>query len=78
MFGVFNNYQEATARPDIGIIIKSFEWFAQDNWKISRRLTLELGMRFSYNPPQYERDGKIAGFVPEDSMQPARYNSLVR
>jgi hypothetical protein len=64
MFGVFNSYQEATARPDIGIFIKSFEWFAQDNWKISRRLTLELGMRFSYNPPQYERDGNIAGFVP--------------
>lgn len=63
MFGVFNNYQEATSRPDISIFIKSFEWFVQDSWKVHRRLTVELGMRFAYIVPQYEEQGRISGFV---------------
>ncbi len=63
MFGVFNNYQQATSRPDISIFIKSFEWFAQDSWKIHRRFTLELGMRFARVIPQYEEQGRVSGFV---------------
>src|SRR5262249_40931195 len=63
LFGVFNNYQQATAWPDISIFIKSFEWFVQDSWKIHRRLTLELGMRFANVVPQYEEQGRISGFV---------------
>ncbi|MBI3684009.1 MAG: carboxypeptidase regulatory-like domain-containing protein [Acidobacteria bacterium] len=62
-YGVFNSYQEATSRPDISVFIKSLEWFAQDNWKVSRRLTLELGARFAYYTPQYEKDGNVSGFV---------------
>jgi hypothetical protein len=63
MFGVFNNYQQATSRPDISIFIKSFEWFAQDTWKLHRRFTLELGMRLAVVVPQYEQQGRISGFV---------------
>ncbi|MBI4909597.1 MAG: carboxypeptidase regulatory-like domain-containing protein [Acidobacteria bacterium] len=63
MFGVFNQYQEATSRPDISIFIKSFEWFAQDSWKVHRRLTIELGMRFAHIVPQYEEQGRVSGFV---------------
>ena len=63
MFGVFNNYQEATSRPDISIFIKSFEWFVQDSWKLHRRFTVELGMRFANIIPQYEEQGRISGFV---------------
>jgi hypothetical protein len=64
MFGVFNSYQQATSRPDISIYIKSFEWFLQDSWKVNRRLTVELGMRFANILPQYEGEGRISGFVP--------------
>ena len=63
MFGVFNNYQEATSRPDISIFIKSFEWFVQDSWKLNRRLTIEMGVRFAHVVPQYEEQGRISGFV---------------
>ncbi len=64
MFGVFNTYQQATSRPDISIYIKSFEWFLQDSWKVNRRLTIEMGMRFANIIPQYEGEGRISGFVP--------------
>jgi hypothetical protein len=62
-FGVFNNYQEATSRPDIGDNINSVEWFVQDSWRVSKRLTLELGMRFAHISPQTEENGGISGFV---------------
>lgn len=32
--------------------------FADDTWKVSRRLTLNLGLRWDINPPPTERDGK--------------------
>lgn len=77
MFGVFNNYQEATSRPDISIYIKSFEWFVQDSWKVHRRFTVELGLRFANIIPQYEGQGRISGFVP-DRFDRSKMVQLIR
>jgi hypothetical protein len=77
MFGVFANYQEATARPDISIFIKSVEWFVQDTWKLHRRFTLELGTRFANVIPQYEERGRVSGFVP-DRFDRSRMVQLIR
>lgn len=77
MFGVFNSYQEATGRLDMATFVKSTEWFVQDSWKVNRRLTLELGIRFAYLTPQYEEDGNVSGFVA-DRFDSARMVQLVR
>ena len=70
ILGVFNSYSEATGRPYIRVCFQPLEWFAQDSWKVTRRLTLEYGVRFVRIEPMYERDGRVSGFVP------ARYNPL--
>ena len=62
--GVFNSYTEASIRPDVSVDINSVEWFVQDNWRVHRRLTLELGVRFAYMSPQSERRNQMAGFIP--------------
>ena len=46
VLGVFNSYTEASNRPFSHYRLSNVEWFAQDNWKITRRLTLDYGVRF--------------------------------
>ena len=40
------------------------EWFAQDNWKVNRRLTLDIGVRFHHFTPLFRSDDKASAFVP--------------
>ena len=42
----------------------NLEWFAQDNWKVRRRLTLDLGVRFYWLQPHYQTDDKVSTFAP--------------
>ncbi|HTG85697.1 MAG TPA: TonB-dependent receptor, partial [Pyrinomonadaceae bacterium] len=44
---------------------KAFEAFAQDEWKVKRNLTLYYGVRYSYFPSPYDKNGRLSTFVPE-------------
>ncbi len=43
----------------------AFDWFAQDSWKATRKLTLEYGVRHSIWPPWKSRWGSLAEFLPQ-------------
>jgi hypothetical protein len=39
-----------------------YQVFAQDDWRISSKLILNLGLRYELDPPPYESQGRIGGF----------------
>ncbi len=47
--------------------------YVQDNWKITKRLTLDLGVRWEYYGFPYERWGNYANFVPGAPGSTAAY-----
>lgn len=43
----------------------AFETYIDDSWKATRRLTLNLGLRYSFFPPAHEPDNRYRVFIPE-------------
>lgn len=55
--------------------------FAQDSWRATHRLTVDLGLRYEYNPPWTEVNNKLANFVPGRGIvtpQSVGWNGLYR
>ncbi len=45
---------------------KSYAFYAQDDWKINRKLTLNIGLRYELFSPSYEKFGQQANLVLSD------------
>ena len=64
LIGNFRNYQESTARPFTNLRLTQVQWYAADQWKITRNLTLNYGLRFGYHSPFEQIDGQGSNFDP--------------
>ncbi len=75
--GIFRNYTESTDRPFPEWRLSNIEWFAQDSWKVTRRLTLDYGMRFMLVAPIWEKGNRISGFLP-GAWDPSKAVQLIQ
>jgi hypothetical protein len=64
VLGIFRSYTETTKRPFAEWRLSNVEWFGQDTWKVTRRFTLDFGMRFMVIVPIWEKENRISGFQP--------------
>ena len=69
LLGNYDNYTETNDRLIQRVWFTDFEFFLQDNWRVSNRLTLDIGMRFYHVTPQADQHDAFAAF------DPARYSA---
>ena len=52
--GIYNSFTQANAFLKPQWRYTNYEWYLQDNWKTTDRLTLDYGVRFYYLTPQWD------------------------
>ena len=70
LLGDFQSFDQSTARPLGKFRYNQLEFYVQDTWRATPRLTLDYGVRFSWIPPQYDANNQVALFDPS-SYNPA-------
>jgi outer membrane receptor protein involved in Fe transport len=64
LLGNFQNYTEGQLDTAWFARMNQFEFYAQDSWRVSRRLTLEFGVRYNLVLPLYSALGNFTTFDP--------------
>jgi hypothetical protein len=79
--GVYRTFNQASGYFTGKYRYTNVEWYIQDTWKVTRRLTLDYGLRFQWIQPQFDAGLQTATFLPNryDPKQGVRlyYPTLV-
>jgi len=65
LLGQFTNYTESTTRPGGGGLANTFEFFAQDTWRTTQKLTFDYGVRLAGYTHWVHESGGASAFSLE-------------
>jgi outer membrane receptor protein involved in Fe transport len=63
VLGIPSSYFQYPHAPS-NIRSKSYYGFLQDEWRVTKRLTLDLGVRYEYNSPKEDTKGRSFSIIP--------------
>src|ERR1019366_6122799 len=64
MLGVFQTYTQTTGRTVPLAYYWQVDAYVQDSWKVSKRLNIDVGLRFVHQGPNKENSGTNSNFYP--------------
>ena len=64
LVGYPNSYSELAIQDAEDTRFNNFAFYAVDNWRVNKRLTLNLGLRWEGMPHAYEVNNRLANFQP--------------
>jgi len=59
----------AVGDPERFVRVNGFDFFAQDNWQVTRNLNVNLGLRYDYMGPLYSTNQDLAVFIPGEGLK---------
>jgi hypothetical protein len=62
--GVFQSYSQLNGLIEGRYVFHNNDFYFQDNWRVTKKLTLDMGMRFVHNGPPYDSREQISNFFP--------------
>ena len=64
VLGLAGSFSQAQALPVRHYVNQTTSFYAMDNWKVTPRLSLQLGLRYDALPHAWERSNNLSNFDP--------------
>ncbi len=59
----------AVGDPERFVRVNGFDFFAQDNWQVTRNFNVNLGLRYDYMGPLHSENQDLAVFIPGEGLK---------
>ncbi len=77
LLGMLRSTSRAPGEPFSNTYTTQAGFYVQDDWKVSPKLTLNIGLRYELNFPELERVNKMSSFDPKTGFVPVADGRLI-
>ena len=77
LLGYANSFNQAQTQDSVSISFNTPDAYVMDDWRVNKRLTLNLGIRWEALPHAFDTNGRMSNFYPSlwDSTKAAQFTS---